>query len=119
MDEFWRPPPGNPVQGGEHVEHLDPLLERRLEQRPWEIRAAQWRARALAEIAFGEGVVVSLSGRIGYQAFRGLLTLSVPFRGLRDHREREAMFLTWARQDEALSRVPLVFVFEPAPVSSV
>jgi hypothetical protein len=116
LDEFWPQTPDGPVHDADPTGHLDPLLEWRVEQRPWEVRAAQWRARALAEVAFGEGVGVSLTGRVGYQAFRGLLTLTVPFRDLPNHRAREAVFLSWAGQDEVLARVPLIFVFEPVPV---
>ena len=116
MHEFWPKKPGGPVHGQDSIEHLDPLLERRMERRPWEVRAAQWRAWALAEIAFGEGVRVSWTGRVGYQNLRGLLTLSVPFQSLSDHRARESLFLGWAREDEVLAWVPLVFVFEPVPV---
>ena len=106
------------MHGPDPVEHLDPLLERRLEKRPWEVRAAQWRAWALAELAFGGGVRVSWTGRVGYQGLRGLLTLRVPFDDLPEHQARESLFLDWAREDEILTRIPLVFVFEPAPVST-
>jgi hypothetical protein len=117
MDEFWPQPPSGPLQEREAMEHLDPLLERRFEQRPWEVRAAQWRAWALAEIAFGEGVQVAWAGRAGYQGVRALLTLNVPFRNLPDHQARESLFLAWAQTDEILSGMPLIFVFQPEPVS--
>jgi len=100
----------------ESTEHLDPFLARRIEARPWELRSAQWTAWVLAEIAFGEGIKVSLVGRPGYPDFRGLLYLSVPFRDLADHNTRQSLFLNWAGRDPVLSRVPLVYVFEPNPV---
>ena len=119
MDDLWPKNPGEPMHGFDSVEHLDPLLERRLERRPWEVRAAQWRAAALAELAFGGGVRVRWTGRVGYQGIRGLLTLTIPFEDLPGHQVRESLFLAWAREDEILTRVPLVFVFEPAPVSAL
>ena len=119
MDDLWPKKPGEPMQGPDSVEHLDPLLERRLERKPWEVRAAQWRAWALAELAFGSGVRVNWTGRVGYQGLRGLLTLTVPFEDLSEHRTRESLFLAWAREDEILARVPLVFVFEAASVSTL
>jgi hypothetical protein len=64
-------------------------------------------------------VEVRLSGRVGYQSFRGLLSVTVPFRSLADHRAREHLFLSWASRDPILARVPLIFVFDPAPVSTV
>lgn len=119
MDDLFFPQvrdlPGEP-QG---TVHLDPLLERRLERRPWEVRSAQWRAWALAEMAFGNGVTVTLVGQGGYDTFRGILNLSIPFRSMEDHRSREAVFLAWAHDDLVLSRVPLVFIFHPNPVSAV
>ena len=98
--------------------HLDPLLERRLERRPWELRSAQWRAWELAEMAFGSGVRVTLAGQGGYDAFRGILNLTVPFGRIEDHWTREGQFMAWAREDPILSRVPLVFIFHPDPVGA-
>jgi len=117
LDDFLFPRPPEHPDDPEGIVSLDPLLERRLERDPWKVRSAQWRAWALAEIAFGGAVRVGLTGRGGYETFRGLLNLTVPFRGLEDHRDREALFLAWAQRDPVLSRVPLVFVFEPEPVS--
>jgi hypothetical protein len=105
-----------PEGGPEPMEHLDPLVEQRRIRRPWEIRSAQWRAWTLAEAAFGCGVEVRWTGRLQAVGFRGLFTVSVPFRGLHDHRERESLFLAWARQDPVLTRVPLMFCFDPIPV---
>jgi len=116
MDEIFRPSPGGGPVEPETTEHLDPFLARRLEVRPWELRAAQWRAWFLAEHAFGTPVRVSLVGRPGYPGFRGFLHLTVPFRSLEDHRARESVFLAWAGEDPALARVPLLFVFDPSPV---
>jgi hypothetical protein len=96
---------------------LDPILQRRLERSPWEVRSAQWRAWALAEAAFGGRVRTHLAGKAGYASFRGLLTVVVPFRDLDDHRYRESLFLAWVSRDPVLARVPLVFVFEPDPVT--
>ena len=116
MDEIFQPRWGGSLPEPEPTEHLDPFLARRVESRPWELRSAQWRAWDLAEAAFGTEVSVSLVGRPGHQNFRGLLYLSVPFRDLDDHRWRESLVLSWAGQDPVLTRVPLVFVFEPSQV---
>jgi hypothetical protein len=110
--------PGLPTDP-ERTENVDPLIERRIDHRPWELRSAQWRAWDLAEAAFGRGVSVSLAGQPGYPEFRGFLHLSVPFAGLEDHEARQALFLAWARRDEILSQVPLIFVFDPKPVQAV
>lgn len=119
MDELFNPPAGGPGPEPEAREHVDPFLARRIETRPWELRSAQYRAWSLAEGAFGAGVAVSLVGRPGYPSFRGLLYLSVPFREIADHNLRQSLFLSWAGDDPVLSRVPLVFVFEPRPVAAL
>jgi hypothetical protein len=98
------------------MEQVDPLVSRRVETRPWELRAAQWKARFLAEMAFEDEVDVRLVGRPGYPSFRGLLYLTVPFRDLADHEQRQTLLMRWVGHDPVLSRVPLVFVFEPRPV---
>lgn len=117
MDDFFpKPAGGGSLPGPEPTEHLDPLLDRRVEHRPWEVQSAQWQAWTLAQAAFGDEVRVLLTGRRGFQGFRGLLTLTVPFRDLEDHRARESLFLAWAGVDPVLTRVPLIFVFEPEPV---
>ena len=95
---------------------MDPFLARRVETRPWELRAAQYRAWTLAEMAFGEEVEVSLAGRPGFPTFRGLLYIAVPFLDLRDHDQRQSLFLAWAGEDPVLQRVPLIFIFDPKPV---
>jgi hypothetical protein len=116
MDEIFNNSPGGQTPEPEATQHIDPFLARRVETRPWELRSAQWRAWVLAEMTFGEKVAVSLVGRPGYKNFRGLLYLRVPFRDLDDHTARQSLFLSWAGIDPVLSRVPLVFVFEPNPV---
>ena len=116
FDDLLPRPPGT-LEGSEDIVTLDPLLEKRLERYPWRVRSAQWRAWALAEAAFGEGVKTCLAGRGGYVGFRGLLTVSVPFRGMEDHRRRESLFLSWAGRDPVLRAVPFVFIFHPEPVA--
>jgi hypothetical protein len=94
-----------------------------LQQRPlseserrarWEVRAAQWRARAIAEAVFGRVAESSLLGAKAGGALRGLLRLSVPFAGLHQHREREARFLAAVEADPVLARVRLVYVIGPS-----
>ncbi|MBT8395650.1 MAG: hypothetical protein HKO65_12925 [Gemmatimonadetes bacterium] len=116
MDDWWTPSPAGQSPDPETSEHIDPFLDRLVEARAWELRSAQWRARAFAEMAFGGDVAVRLVGRPGYRSFRGLLYLTVPFRGLEDHEDRQSLFLSWAGGDPVLSRVPLIYVFEPDPV---
>ncbi len=79
----------------------------------WEVRAAQWRARELAEHAFGSVSSMGLTGIRGDGPLRGLLRLDVPFSDLELHRRREAVFLEAAHADPVLSVVPLVFVIAP------
>ena len=86
------------------------LAERRVR---WEVRAAQWRAREIAEIVFGGVAASSLIGIRSQGPLRGLLELEVPFECLDSHREREARFMAAAQADPVLARVPLVFVFAP------
>lgn len=89
---------------------VDPTLVQARERERWEARAAQWRARELAEAVFGGEVVARLVGPTR-GSFRGLLHLDVPFLGLADHQERERRFVAAASDDPVLARVPLVFVF--------
>jgi len=79
----------------------------------WEVRAAQWRARELAEEVFGPGVVAAMAGVRpgGFPA--GMITLDVPFRSLETHRSGEARFLSSAWRDPVLSRVPILFILGP------
>lgn len=79
----------------------------------WEVRAAQWRARELAEHVFGSVSAMGLTGIRGQGALRGLLRLDVPFDDLDVHRAREARFLDAVAHDPLLSDVPLVFVIGP------
>lgn len=115
-DDLFFPRPASLPEDPEGIVHIDPLLERRLARNPWVVRSAQWRAWALAEAAFGEGVLTHLAGVGGYRPFQGLLTISVPFRTLQDHARRESLFLSWVSRDPILARVPFVFVFDPDPV---
>lgn len=94
----------------------------RLQQRPrsdseqrarWEVRAAQWRARELAEAVFGSVAESVLVGAKTGGPLRGLLRLGVPFVDLNQHREREARFLAAAAADPVLALVPLVYVIGP------
>ena len=93
-----------------------------LQQRPltdserrarWEVRAAQWRARAIAEAIFGRvGESALLAANAG-GALRGLLRLRVPFGSLREHRERESRFLAAVDADPVLAHIRLVYVLGP------
>ena len=93
--------------------YVDTTLETQESSRRWEARAAQWRARELAEALFGGEVGARLTRRTSRGTFRGLLHLEVPFSDLDSHRSREAAFLACAHMDPVLSRVPLVIVFTP------
>lgn len=118
MDSLFSKSGHGPVGGPDPTVSIDPLLDRRLETRTWELRAAQWRAWALAEAIFGEAVQVHLASRGGPRTFRGLLTLTVPFSNLRQHREREAMFMACADQDPLLGSLPFIYVFQPGDVGA-
>lgn len=92
----------------------------RLQQRPltpaerrarWEVRAAQWRARELAEDVFGEVTEMVVSGIRAEGPLRGLLQLKVPFDDLGNHRAREERFMAAASSDPLLATVRLVYVF--------
>ena len=97
----------------ERMEHVDPLLDIEERRREWEVRAAHWRAHALAEEVFAGGVETSLVGLRTSGALRGLLRLDVGFRDLEEHREAEARFLAAAGVDPLLSTVPLLYVVGP------
>ncbi|NIR81300.1 MAG: hypothetical protein GWO00_24005, partial [Gemmatimonadetes bacterium] len=90
---------------------FDPRRHEAWQGQRWELRAAQWRALALAERIFGAGVRASLSGSALEGAFRALLHLQVPFDSIEGHRDREARFAVAAGLDPVLARVPLIFVF--------
>lgn len=79
----------------------------------WEVRAAQWRARELAERVFGGVGETALLGMRAEGPLRGLVRMSVPFRGLPDHREREERFMAAVREDPVLSRIRLVYAIGP------
>jgi len=79
----------------------------------WEVRAAQWRARELAEVVFGGVGESSLMSLRPDGALRGLLRLSVPFVDLPAYRARETRFLAAVERDPILSRIRLVYVIAP------
>ncbi len=86
-----------------------PEIERR--HRRWEIQAARWRAVALAEVVFGDGVRSHLASYGPRGAFRGLLHLEVPFSSLDRHWSLESRFVAAAGEDPVLSAHPFIFVF--------
>lgn len=94
-------------------EHVDPLLDVEERRRRWEVRAAHWRAHALAEEVFGSAVRTRLEGLRTGGELRGLLRLEVGFRDLDEHRRAEARFLSAAGGDPLLSTVPLLYVVGP------
>lgn len=104
------PPPGR--DDAERLEHVEPEQRRDVERR-WAVRAAQWRATALAEWAFEGRVVPRLAGRSESAGFRALLELEVPFDDLDRHRRAEDRFLAAARRDDHLAAMPMVVVFTP------
>jgi len=86
------------------------LAERRAR---WEVRAAQWRARELAELVFGQVSESSLCSLRPRGDLRGLLRLRVPFSDLVAHREREARFMAAVESDPVLTQIRLVYVIAP------
>ena len=109
-------------QSAVEVDHprLQQLPPSRAEQRArWEVRAAQWRAREVAEEVFGDVVDMRLTGVRETGAIRGMLRLDVPFAHLDDHAEREARFLAVVAIDPVLVHVPLLYIIGPADVSTV
>lgn len=113
MSAFLPPKAGSGLPEPEHPSlHQRPLTEAERRAR-WEVRAAQWRARAIAELVFGRvGESALVATKVG-GALRGLLRLEVPFAGLPQHREREARFLAAVEADPVLTHVPLVYVLGP------
>jgi hypothetical protein len=82
----------------------------------WEVRAAQWRARELAEGCFGR---VGAMGMIGIRPdgpLRGLLRMEVPFTDLDGHRASEARFMAAVEADPLLASVRLLYVVGPDSV---
>ena len=112
MTAFLPTAPGRNLPEPEHP---------RLHQRPpreelrarWEVRAAQWRARALAESIFGRVSEMRMTGIRAGGPLRGLLRLDVPFADVEEHRDREARFLAAVETDPVLSHVRLVYVIGP------
>jgi hypothetical protein len=109
------------LPGAPHAAPSDPERSS-LRQRPlspaerrgrWEVRAAQWRARAIAERVFGHVTDTSLLGMRPDGPLRGLVRMSVPFLGLPDHLAKQERFLAAVRDDPVLSRVRLVYVLGP------
>jgi hypothetical protein len=84
----------------------------------WEVRAAQWRARELAELVFGVVSESALSALRPHGPLRGLLRLRVPFSDLALHREREARFMAAVESDPVLARIRLVYVIAPDVIAS-
>ncbi|MDX1646703.1 MAG: hypothetical protein R3304_06130 [Longimicrobiales bacterium] len=80
----------------------------------WEVRAALWRARELAETVFGPVAGMGVSGIRAEGPLRGMMRLHVPFDDLDAHRAREASFMAAVEADPLLARVRLVYVFGPA-----
>jgi hypothetical protein len=97
----------------DHPQLVARTLDREERQSRWAVRAAQWRARELAEIVFGGIAESSLRGVRSEGAARGLLVLRVPFEDLASHQAREARFMAAAEADPVLGQVPLVYVFGP------
>jgi hypothetical protein len=112
MNELWGFQPA-PERDEEKTVFVDPTLGVDTRRERWEARAAQWRARHVAELVFGGDVEARLSGR-GRPPFRGLLELDVPFTDLSTHREREAVFLACVARDPLLASVPFIYVIGPA-----
>lgn len=107
---------GGSEQEPEHTVHVDPTRALQETRRRWEVRSAQWRARALAEAVFGSEVRVHLQGAGAARGLlRGMLHMDVPFTDLDVHRWRERVFRACAADDPVLARVPLVYVFRPRP----
>jgi hypothetical protein len=105
--------PRGPDGEAQHPHLLQGARDQAEVQERWAVRAAQWRARELAESVFGDGVEARLRGLRTRGPARGLLTLGVPFADLATHRSREARFMAAASDDPILSRVPLIYVFGP------
>ncbi len=110
------PFPGRPAGLDPEPPHPTSLLddltrEERLKR--WEVHAARWRARELAEATFGGSVEATLLSPRTRGPIRGLVRLDVPFLDLRDHRERETLFMAAVGNDALLSRIPLVYAIGP------
>ncbi|MDX1495622.1 MAG: hypothetical protein R3253_16255 [Longimicrobiales bacterium] len=116
MSAFLPLPPSGPGP-----ESDDPRLQQRplspAERRSrWEVRAAQWRARELAEAVFGEVSAMGVTGIRGHGPLRGLMRLDVPFHDLDVHEARQERFMAAVASDPLLASVRLVYVFGAAAV---
>lgn len=112
------PPEGTGPQGP-WITVEDPRRRLDVERQRWERRSAQWRAMELAQAVFGEEeTLVELASYPSRNGFHGLLHVRVPFDDLESHRAREARFTELVDRDEILSRLPMVFVFDPIPLPS-
>lgn len=119
MDGLLPLPPEGDAGDPESTSIQDPRYHQERQYVRWEKRSAQWRALILARHVFGEDeTAVDLAAYPSRGGFRGLLHLRVPFDNLEDHQRREAWFGDLAARDEVLSRVPMVFVFDPVPVTA-
>ena len=111
---FFDPLVGIGPLGDDHepwIFFTDPTSLEVHQRNRWQAHAAQWRARALAEVVFEGDVDACLAGQGVRGPFRGLLHSDVPFRGFAEHREREGRFLAAAGRDLLLTRIPFLFVF--------
>jgi hypothetical protein len=97
----------------DHPQLIERTLDREERRSRWAVRAAQWRARELAEAVFGGVGESSLRAMRPAGPARGLLVLSVPFSDLDSHRLREERFMAAAEADPVLAQIPLVYVFGP------
>ena len=111
MSAFLPPQGRGAPSEADHPQLLERDLDRDELRARWAVRAAQWRARELAEAVFGAVTETTLKGLRTSGDARGLLVLGVPFRDLETHRAREARFMAAAHDDPVLSQVPLVYVF--------
>lgn len=80
----------------------------------WEVHAAHWRARALAETVFGSVASSRLTAIRASGPLRGLVRLDVPVPDLVSHHDRESRFAAAVEADPLLARIPLVYVFGAA-----
>lgn len=113
MSAFLPPTGRGASSEADHPRLVERDLDRNEVRARWAVRAAQWRARELAEAVFGAVSETTLKALRPSGDARGLLVLGVPFRDLESHRAREARFMAAAHEDPILSQVPLVYVFGP------
>lgn len=99
--------------GEEDAATLVQGLEQEVRRASLRAQAARWRAGALAEAIFGDGVVPRVRYARGAAGFQALVELEVPFEDLERHRAAEHRFVHEAGRDEVLSRIPTLFVFTP------